>query len=74
MPGGFCLPYQRRLKSDPVSVWVPVQTYPIFYPGIGLAPSQGIVLHLACCWFGGHEDKIVTKKLESGYNETEVRP
>jgi hypothetical protein len=29
---------------------------------------------LACCWFRGHEDKIVTKELESGYDETEVQP
>ena len=27
---------------------------------------------LACCRFRGHEDKIVTKGLESGYDETEV--
>ena len=29
---------------------------------------------LACCRFRGHEDKIVTKELESGYDETEVQP
>ena len=28
--------------------------------------------HLACCRFCGHEDKIVTMELESGYDETEV--
>ncbi len=27
-----------------------------------------------CCGFGGHEDKIVTRELESGYDETEVQP
>jgi hypothetical protein len=29
---------------------------------------------LACCRFGGHEDKIVTHEPESGYDETEVQP
>ena len=29
---------------------------------------------VACCWFGGHEDKIVTHEPESGYDETEVQP
>ena len=29
---------------------------------------------MACCRFRGHEDKIVTKELESGYDETEVQP
>lgn len=29
---------------------------------------------MACCWFRGHEDKIVTKELESEYDETEVQP
>ena len=29
---------------------------------------------LSCCRFRGHEDKIVTKELESGYDETEVQP
>ena len=29
---------------------------------------------VACCRFRGHEDKIVTKELESGYDETEVQP
>ena len=29
---------------------------------------------LACCRFRGHEDKIVTMELESGYDETEVQP
>jgi hypothetical protein len=33
--------------------------------------SQGAV---ACCRLLGHEDKIVTKELESGYDETEVQP
>ena len=31
-------------------------------------------LKVACCWFGGHEDKIVTHEPESGYDETEVQP
>lgn len=31
-------------------------------------------LCLAFCRFRGHEDKIVTKELESGYDETEVQP
>ncbi len=30
--------------------------------------------YVSCCWFRGHEDKIVTKELESGYDETEVQP
>jgi hypothetical protein len=29
---------------------------------------------LACCRFRGHQEKIVTKELESGYDETEVQP
>jgi hypothetical protein len=29
---------------------------------------------LSCCLFRGHEDKIVTEELESGYDETEVQP
>src|SRR5690606_24220672 len=29
---------------------------------------------VACCRFRGHEDKIVTMGLESGYDETEVQP
>jgi len=29
---------------------------------------------MSCCRFRGHEDKIVTKALESGYDETEVQP
>ena len=29
---------------------------------------------LAWCRFRGHEDKIVIKELESGYDETEVQP
>jgi hypothetical protein len=29
---------------------------------------------LSCCRFCGHEDKIVTKELESGDDETEVQP
>ena len=32
------------------------------------------VSEMACCRFRGHEDKIVTKELESGYDETEVQP
>ena len=31
-------------------------------------------VELSCCRFRGHEDKIVTKELESGYDETEVQP
>ena len=30
--------------------------------------------YLSCCRFRGHEDKIVTKEPESGYDETEVQP
>jgi hypothetical protein len=33
-----------------------------------------LVVVVACCRFRGHEDKIVTKELESGYDETEVQP
>lgn len=29
---------------------------------------------VSCCRFRGHEDKIVTKELESGYEETKVQP
>jgi len=29
-------------------------------------------LRLNCCRFHGDEDRIVTKELESGYDETEV--
>jgi hypothetical protein len=29
---------------------------------------------MACCRFRGHEDKIVTKELEIGYDETVVQP
>jgi hypothetical protein len=29
---------------------------------------------LASCRFRGHEDNVVTKELESGYDETEVPP
>ncbi|SDI97842.1 Transposase IS116/IS110/IS902 family protein [Salipiger marinus] len=29
---------------------------------------------MSCCRFRGHEDKIVTHELESGYDETEVQP
>jgi hypothetical protein len=36
--------------------------------------AQHHLLDLACCRFRGHEDKIVTKELESGYDETEVQP
>jgi len=32
----------------------------------------GCILSMSCCRFRGHEDKIVTKELESGYDETEV--
>lgn len=35
---------------------------------------QAKISELACCRFCGHEDKIVTKELESGYDETEVQP
>ena len=31
-------------------------------------------LRVSCCRFRGHEDKIVTEELESGYDETEVQP
>jgi hypothetical protein len=37
--------------------------------GEGLRPAL-----LACCRFRGHEDKVVTMELESGYDETEVQP
>lgn len=37
-----------------------------------LLPSKKVPV--ACCRFRGHEDKIVTKELESGYDETEVQP
>jgi hypothetical protein len=37
-------------------------------------PLPEIMLLVGCCRFGGHEDKIVTKELESGYDETEVQP
>ena len=30
--------------------------------------------NMSCCRFRGHEDKIVTKEPESGYDETEVQP
>ena len=33
-----------------------------------------VVFDMACCRFGGHEDKIVTHEPESGYDETEVQP
>ena len=44
-----------------------------------LPEAQAILLDysevaMACCRFRGHEDKIVTKELESGYDETEVQP
>jgi hypothetical protein len=29
---------------------------------------------VSCCRFRGHEDKIVTKELESEYDETKVQP
>jgi len=32
------------------------------------------LLALSCCRFRGHEDRIVTKEPESGYDETEVQP
>ena len=32
------------------------------------------VIGMSCCRFRGHEDKIVTNELESGYDETEVQP
>ena len=38
--------------------------------GGGAADAAG----LACCRVRGHEDKIVTQELESGYDETEVQP
>ena len=36
-----------------------------------LSRKQGI---MSCCRFLGHEDKIVTKELESGNYEAEVQP
>ena len=38
-----------------------------------VTPDSGAIA-LSCCRFRGHEDKIVTKELESGYDETEVQP
>lgn len=35
---------------------------------------MGDCLHVACCRFRGHENKLVTKELEIGYDETEVQP
>lgn len=29
---------------------------------------------MVCCQFRGHDDRIVTNELESGYDETEVQP
>jgi hypothetical protein len=36
--------------------------------------ATGVSGPLACCRFGGHEDKIVTYEPESGYDETEGQP
>ncbi len=43
--GGQC---QRRLKSALPSGRVLVEISPTFHPGMGMAPSQGIVRHLPC--------------------------
>ena len=40
--------------------------------GVGLSTLGKWIL--SCCRFRGHEDKIVTKELESGYDETKVQP
>jgi len=48
------------------------------FVGFDTAPAKPIAGRLSknaevsCCRFRGHEDKIVTKELESGYDETEV--
>jgi GntR family transcriptional regulator/MocR family aminotransferase len=44
----------------------------VLLPGQKLPPSRELAL--SCCRFRGHEDKIVTKELEIGYDETEVQP
>ena len=61
-------------------MWV-IESYiggiPNCYPGSGQACAKSpnpANSKLACCRFRGHEDKIVTKELESGYDETEVQP
>ena len=44
---------------------------------IRYVPRSVLDLHafdMACCGFCGHEDKIVTMELESGYDGTEVQP
>jgi transposase-like protein len=45
------------------------------YGGMEVSEARRLrALEVACCRFRGHEDKIVTKELESGYDETEVQP
>ncbi|MGO4853529.1 transposase, partial [Phaeovulum sp. W22_SRMD_FR3] len=39
-------------------------------PGIGPVTSSMLIAEMSCCRFRGHEDKIVTKELECGYDET----
>jgi hypothetical protein len=36
--------------------------------------AKARLVTVSCCRFRGHEDKIVTKELESGYDETKVQP
>jgi hypothetical protein len=40
----------------------------------GVGDAEGAVIAVSCCRFRGHEDKIVTKEPEIGYDETEVQP
>lgn len=42
--------------------------------GVSIALACRAFGVMACCRFGGHEDKIVTMKLEVGHDETEVQP
>jgi hypothetical protein len=49
--------------------------------GTAKAPTEKVVEYirrrtrkLSCCRFRGHEEKIVTMELESGYEETKVQP
>jgi hypothetical protein len=45
------------------------------FPGQWFQSKSGLHQNwMACCRFHGHEDKIVTKEPESGYDETEVQP
>lgn len=41
---------------------------------IARACPSGVDVCMGCCRFRGHEDKIVTKKLECRYDETAVQP